>query len=294
MAFINWFGPDANRRNNAANCRRRPRRRANRIRPVPEVLEDRLAPAVALTYGGHGTELRLTDTTGSPSTVSLSQAVVNNVAVIKIDLGGRTFDASSTPAQTGLTYASAGSPGASSFAYVAISQPNYVTRLTANLELAGDTLNVGTLANAAGGLGGLDCSATTINGTGTGGNGTSGSNIGVVVEGAQVTSTGTGTHAADIRITGTGGAGTDNNHGVFLSSADTLVTSVDGAITVTGTGGNGTSDSNMGVRVLSAQVASTSTGSIDLRATGGRGTGNDPAVHRCRPGDRAVPCLAPA
>lgn len=120
------------------------------------------------------------------------------------------------------------------------------------------------------------------------GGGTGFDNVGVRLDGGSVISSlstddsGEPRVAAGITILGTGGAGTGDNYGVYLTDADTEVTSSDGDILITGQGGsNGASGSNnnLGVYVTSG-AAITSTGidsatgtaaAIAINGTGGAG-----------------------
>src|SRR5262245_48236703 len=70
----------------------RPQRRAPaRSRPALEALEDRLAPAVQLSYGGPGSALSLQElVSGATPAVSISEP---NPGELWIDLGEQTFDA---------------------------------------------------------------------------------------------------------------------------------------------------------------------------------------------------------
>jgi hypothetical protein len=73
-----------------------------------------LIPAIQLAYGGPGTALSLRElVSGATPAVTLSEPTSGR---LRIDLGAETFDATSTAAAAGLTYESAGSPGASHFA----------------------------------------------------------------------------------------------------------------------------------------------------------------------------------
>jgi hypothetical protein len=131
-----------------------PRRRA---RPRLEALEDRLAPAVQLTYGGLGTVLGLRElVSGATPAVTVSETTPGQ---LRIDLGANTFDATSTAQATGLTYQN-GAPGASHFATVDISQANDIATLQAALD--GDGLTLGVNVNASGGLGSVAASAAAI------------------------------------------------------------------------------------------------------------------------------------
>src|SRR3954468_24192537 len=101
------------------------RRSAN---PRPEQLEDRLAPAVVLAYGGSGTALTLTESVSATANVTISEVSAND---LRINLNGATFDGSSTAAAGGLTYQNAGSPTTSTFADLNIATLNAITLLTA-------------------------------------------------------------------------------------------------------------------------------------------------------------------
>ncbi len=145
---------------------------------------------------------------------------------------------------------------------------------------AGTDYNYGVL------LSGSTTDVTSVEGditiTGAGGAGTGTFNLGVIFLGSQVSSTGTGSHAAEITITGTGGGNglTAANQGIALYGV--TVTSVDGDITLTGTGAAGTNE-NYGVLLKDIDtVASTGTGSgaakINITGTGGDGTTRNDGV----------------
>lgn len=114
--------------------------------------------------------------------------------------------------------------------------------------------------------------------TGRAGDGTGDDNHGVDMGGLDtISSTGTGPGAATITIDGTGGDGTDHNFGIY--SADSAVTSVDGAISFTGIGGDGTSVNNYGVRFVGGnQISSTGTG-VDAATITIDGTGGNSGDH---------------
>jgi sugar lactone lactonase YvrE len=131
-------------------------------RPTLEALEDRLAPAVQLTYGGLGAALGLRElVSGATPAVTVSEPASNQ---LRIDLGGQTFDSKSTAQATGLSYEHPGAPGASHFATVDISQANSIVAFGATLP--GDALRIGVIADAAGGLGNVAVSAGVISVTG--------------------------------------------------------------------------------------------------------------------------------
>src|SRR5262245_61132190 len=82
-----------------------------RTRPRPEVLEDRLAPAVQRTYGGAGSILGVQElVAGATPVITISEPKDNTLL---IDLGSSTFDGSSTSAASGLAYENAGTPATS-------------------------------------------------------------------------------------------------------------------------------------------------------------------------------------
>jgi filamentous hemagglutinin family protein len=144
------------------------------------------------------------------------------------------------------------------------------------------TGGAGTLQNRGVFLSGVDTAVTSEDGaisvTGIGGAGSGGDNHGIALtSAATITSTGTGADAAMVTLHGTGGAGTQQNHGVFLSDANTEVTSVVGALSVTGVGGAGSGSSNDGIHLSAAsRITSTGTGAsaatLTLHGTGGAGT----------------------
>ncbi|MFZ5805761.1 MAG: filamentous hemagglutinin N-terminal domain-containing protein [Verrucomicrobiota bacterium] len=105
---------------------------------------------------------------------------------------------------------------------------------------------------------------------GQGGSGTGSSHMGVCLgDPPQISSTGTGSDAANITIIGTGGNGINDNYGIYMPGK---VQTVDGDILMIGQG-NGTGANNMGIRILAGgQVLSTGAGSnagtITLIGTG--------------------------
>lgn len=110
---------------------------------------------------------------------------------------------------------------------------------------------------------------------GTDGSVDSNGNVGVLINAADISSTGvTFADASDIIITGTGAAGQDQNDGVVLQN-NASITSVAGDITVTGTGGtnrDGASDDNRGIAITDVTIDSTGNageaGRITLVGTG--------------------------
>jgi hypothetical protein len=222
-------------------------RNGRRTRPKLELLENRLAPAVQLGYGGPGSALNLTETvSGATPAVAVWESAPN---LLTVDLGtGNRFAASSTASATGLSY-NAGSLAGSQSATINISAANNVSTLLA--ALPGDTLAVGPLADIAGGLGNLTASASAIRVTGpvdtshaSAGNG----NVDLKATGDLtvagspvlphhgVLSTGTGTLslAADVSAAGAGVSGA----GALTVGAGALVTSANaGGSAVTLRGG---------------------------------------------------------
>src|SRR5262249_18850601 len=143
-----------------ASPRRRPAARPRR-RPLLEALEDRLVPAVQLTYGGPGTVLGLRElVSGDTPAVAVSEPTPG---WLQIDLGAKTFDATSTAAAPGPTYET-GAPGTSHVATLDIGRVNNVRTLQATLT--DDALALGDIKNVSGGLGSVAASAGTINVTG--------------------------------------------------------------------------------------------------------------------------------
>ncbi|PHS14845.1 MAG: hypothetical protein COA78_05540 [Blastopirellula sp.] len=111
-------------------------------------------------------------------------------------------------------------------------------------------------------------------------NGTGGIAPGYLVSGVTlfnidtISSTGTGLNAANIHIEGIGGAGSEENYGVYIYGTTTDVTTVDGDISIKGTGGNGTSNSNHGINFTTNSVVQSTSGSIKLDGTTSSGTSN--------------------
>ncbi len=110
-------------------------------------------------------------------------------------------------------------------------------------------------------------------------------NYGVhLLNGARVESTAMGATAGSITLDGEGGAAVSFNVGIAISSAATLITSRDGAILIAGLGGSDGSDgANSGLDIDAATISSTGTGSnaaqITIVGTGGNGTyGNHGAL----------------
>ena len=103
--------------------------------------------------------------------------------------------------------------------------------------------------------------------TGTGGE-SSGSNIyGVFLSGGTITST-----SGAVSVTGTG-KGTSAGYGVRVSSAGVISAGGTATVTVQGTGGSGTGNSNFGIYVTGANSKITSSGGeVSVTGTGG-GTG---------------------
>jgi hypothetical protein len=111
--------------------------------------------------------------------------------------------------------------------------------------------------------------------TGKGGDGTSSSNGGIFVgDGAVVESTGV-SNGATITFDGIGGTSTHHSLGVWLSGANTKVTSVSGTIDIVGHGGTGTVAASYAIYISGGALVE-STGAIDgatitIDGTGGSG-----------------------
>src|SRR5579884_1194890 len=133
------------------------RRRTHAVaphRPWLETLEDRLTPAVTLTYGGTGTALTLSESVSGADNVTISEL---SATQLQINLNGNTFAAASTVAASGLTYSVPGNPTASTSAVVDISKANNITTLSSTLT--GDFLSLGPVSDANGGIGNLNLAA---------------------------------------------------------------------------------------------------------------------------------------
>lgn len=107
---------------------------------------------------------------------------------------------------------------------------------------------------------------------GRGGRGTGGNNAGLLASDFVLESTGTGANAAKISVHGIGGSGTNGNSGVSLSGDDSVIRSVEGAISLLGDVGlDSTEHGNSGIWV-GASVLSTGTAPIDITGIGGVGS----------------------
>ena len=241
----------------------RPRHTRSLTRPLLEALEGRLAPAVLLSYGGPGTVLGLLEQAiAATPAVSIAEPAPGQ---LEIDLGASTFAPASTAAAPGLTYEVNGSPATSHSADIDIGQANNITTLQATLP--GDTLTLGVIADASGGLGNVAASAGVITVTGldtshaSAGNG----NVDLTAAGALTvdrqalldTGTGTISLAADVNADGTG----NSNSGVlFIASGATVVSDNPGssAITLRGAAINIDTSANPAIVGAPGDVLSTS------------------------------------
>jgi hypothetical protein len=227
------------------------RRAPARCRLSLEALEDRLAPAVQLSYGGLGTVLSLRELlSGATPAVTVSEPTPGQ---LRIDLGTKTFDATSTPQAKGLSYAN-GAPAASHFATVDISQANDISTLQATL--AGDALNLDMIADASGGLGNVVASAGAI-----------------TVTGLDTSHAGAGSGNVDLRATGA----------LTVAAQARIATGMGTLALEAGVNANGTGSSSGGKLTIAdgATVVSDYAGSsaITLRGTTiDIATGADPAV----------------
>ncbi|MBI1315113.1 hypothetical protein GC176_27800, partial [bacterium] len=111
--------------------------------------------------------------------------------------------------------------------------------------------------------------------SGTGGAGTNNGNDGVrIFNGADITSTGTTSNAANITITGSGGGtATSSNDGVTIQDSGTQIISARGDIVITGTGG---SSSGRGVELISGATITANT--VSTLTITGDGTGGSAGV----------------
>ncbi|TWU57052.1 Bacillopeptidase F precursor [Rubripirellula tenax] len=113
----------------------------------------------------------------------------------------------------------------------------------------------------------------TITGTASG---TGDSNSGVVFnDGSSVSSTGTGSAAAEIVVRGVGTDTALSGRGIQFSGTPASIQTVDGVVQLFGTAGNATSQSNEGVLMLSGSILSSGNGDILVtgRGSGQGGTG---------------------
>ncbi len=190
------------------------RQRACRQGAAPrlEVLENRLAPAVQLTYGGPGTALVLIDdASGPPATVRISDA---STPTLTIKLGTGAFAEGSTLAP-GLTYENASSPRTSHSAMLDIGSLNNISTIVA--VLPGDTLDLGILADIRGGVGSISASSATINVSSVNTTYATPGDVSLTASGSLTVGThglietgnGTISLAADVNANGTGNSNTD-------------------------------------------------------------------------------------
>jgi hypothetical protein len=276
-----------------------------------ERLEDRTAPAVALSYAGAGSALTLTEPTAGATTVTISETT-GTAPAIKIDLGSGFFAATSSTGAR-LTY-SGSSPSTSHWVLIASGSPGSISTLTANLT--GDTLTIGAIRDLSGGLGNLSATAGTITVSGVidttsaaagqgnvtltaarsihlassgittqdgtitltanqGATPQTGNFAGIDIDGAVVQTRGTG----GIRVQGTGGndANTGAHFGINIHNHARVATTGTGMITLLGTGGTGPGGFNAGVMVQAGgEVSSVNSGaSITVQGTGGQGGSSD-------------------
>jgi filamentous hemagglutinin family protein len=122
------------------------------------------------------------------------------------------------------------------------------------------TLNAGTTGTCPTG----GCNITL---DGTGGNNAGGSNIGILMQGGTIETSGAGT----INFTGTGGSVGSAEFGIDMNGG--TIASGSGAINLTGNGGVVSGSSNYGINISGGSIAST-TGTIDIVGTGGGTSGS--------------------
>ena len=107
---------------------------------------------------------------------------------------------------------------------------------------------------------------------GRGAAGTFGNNVGIKTGEFTLESTGVGANAAKISVQGIGGSGTNSNAGASLEGDNSVIRSVDGAISLLGDVGlDSTEHGNSGIWV-GASVISTGTAPIDITGIGGVGS----------------------
>jgi hypothetical protein len=252
-----------------------------------ERLEDRYAPAVALSYGGTGTALTLSESAlGKATIVTISQS---DPQTLDVQLSSGTFAATSSASAPGLTYVARNGhsgPGFSTEARIQIGAANAITTLTT--YLADDQLKLGAISDSTGGIGNLNAAAGSIvveanavinTSAATAGKG----NINLTAATSLKLNAGAALFAGDgsIRLTANGAAtpAAGNFSGINLVGA-TVKTTGAGNITLTGRGGNdANSDFHIGVWIQGqAQVESLGTGTLTIVGTGGQGRSNNIGV----------------
>ncbi len=160
ISIVNWLrNLIPNRAEQSFRRRKKPPNPHHRKRPLLEILENRLAPTVQLLYGGPMQALTLNELLYGTSTVTLSDS---NTTLLTINLNGGRFDGSSTAAASGPQYFTPGNvitanPTQADHAQIDISTANEISTLFTHL--GGDTLNLGTIANSAGGISTISASA---------------------------------------------------------------------------------------------------------------------------------------
>jgi len=110
---------------------------------------------------------------------------------------------------------------------------------------------------------------------GTGGSGTNSLNAGFVLDQQGIIQS---TGSATISITGTGGQGTDHPYGIWLLTANSTITSVDGIIQLKGTGGNAAGPLSSGICIDAGTISSTGSTPISIFANGGIGFQSCPGL----------------
>jgi hypothetical protein len=221
---------------------------------------------VQLTYGGPASAPALTElTVGATPTVVVSEPTSGT---LKIDLGtGHTFDASSTGSATGLTYQNADSPTTSQFATVDISEANDISTLQP--ALAGDTLNLGPIYDAIGGLGSVTASAAVINVNGLS-TAASDGNVILTAAGALTVATnanlytglGTISLSADVNANGTGDNDTTDALAIKSGAVVTSSNSSSNAITLRGAAINIDTSSHPAVVGRGSEISTTPTATL--------------------------------
>jgi hypothetical protein len=206
-------------------------------------------------------------------------ALVDQAGTTILDNG--TIDTTGDQDYTGAVSVSANIADASLMAGQSIdfAPGSSLTTSNATVKLQANTAGTGS-----GNFSGISIDGATITSTGSGnlllqGDGgndlTSGSHAGVFVFGvAQIVATGSGS----ITLIGVGGLGTQDDFGVDIQDIGTHVTAASGTITLTGTGGSGgtTAGFNVGVDVFGGAVVKESgNAGIVLTGTGGKGNASD-------------------
>jgi hypothetical protein len=264
----------------------RPSKQSKRAWLRVDRLEDRLAPALLLSYSGPGSVLRLAETSLGNDTLTIAE---QTAGTIHFDLGKATFDPNSS--STGVTYSS-GKPGASSGADVSIALAGAIRTMLIDLGSGTDTLSL-SMTNADNAVGGISVmhsgssgyAAITLNSLNLIGDLDINAGPITVAAGATVV-----TNSGNLTLMGLGEPNINGGVGVEIDGA-TLDGGVNsnlyGSIHLTGSGASsqgpngapGAADSATGIDVRGgAKVQAEGSGAITLNGTGASGLDDNSGV----------------